>query len=287
MILIMVGCSAPKIHQTEPTITSFQPAEALSADLSQVTEVHDEITTSTTEPDPGKSSTSTPVFELTGSTRICSPLEGISLEDIEAHIVNPYLPPRAGSDDPHQGIDLAILQTGTQIALKGTTVMAVLPGTVAAVIKDRFPYGNAVMVETTIGNTNLPASALPDLEAAVTPHPSLTCPASTDAENLLNPQTANGEEISLYLLYAHLENAPSLNTGDEVMCADSLGIVGDSGNALNPHLHLEARIGPAGARFTSLAHYHGSATLEEMALYCLWRVQGAFKTLDPMELLRQ
>jgi hypothetical protein len=61
--------------------------------------------------------------------------------------------------------------------------------------------------------------------------------------------------------------------------------VGDSGNALNPHLHLETRVGPAGARFSSLAHYDASASLEEMDNYCAWRVSGWFVLLDPLQLL--
>jgi murein DD-endopeptidase MepM/ murein hydrolase activator NlpD len=61
--------------------------------------------------------------------------------------------------------------------------------------------------------------------------------------------------------------------------------VGTSGNSVNPHLHLETRLGPAGFTFASLAHYDTSATQDEMRQYCLWRLSGAFQPFDPMLLL--
>jgi hypothetical protein len=50
-------------------------------------------------------------------------------------------------------------------------------------------------------------------------------------------------------------------------------------------LHVETRIGPAGARFASLAHYDNRATPEEMGLYCLWRISGLFQLVDPLAVL--
>jgi len=61
--------------------------------------------------------------------------------------------------------------------------------------------------------------------------------------------------------------------------------VGDSGNALNPHLHLEMRIGPAGITFAGMSHYDNSATSEEMAAYCTWRVSGKFQLVDPLKFI--
>jgi murein DD-endopeptidase MepM/ murein hydrolase activator NlpD len=90
---------------------------------------------------------------------------------------------------------------------------------------------------------------------------------------------------SLYVLYAHLQEPPSLKLSDAINCGRELGAIGDSGNALNPHLHVEVRIGPTGAKFPGMAHYDTSATSEEMANYCLWRVSGLFQLLDPMPLL--
>jgi hypothetical protein len=57
-----------------------------------------------------------------------------------------------------------------------------------------------------------------------------------------------------------------------------------SGNALNPHLRLELRVAPAGIRLESMAHYDNSATAREMANYCLWRVNGLFQLVNPIQL---
>ncbi len=221
-----------------------------------------------------------PTAALTPAISICSPLEGYSLDQMAGLVSNPFHPPPPGSDDPHQAVDLADRHPDSQIALAGRVVQAVLGGSVAAVIQDRFPYGNALLVET-------PLEKLPyDLPAAL----GLTEPASTPFPNLnLNcpevVQTNWQADQSLYLLYAHLQQAPTLRPGDAVACGQALGFVGDSGNALNPHLHLEVRLGPSGARFGSLAHYDNSATLEEMDNYCTWRVRGVFSLVDPMRLL--
>ena len=78
-----------------------------------------------------------------------------------------------------------------------------------------------------------------------------------------------------------------MQTGQEVACGQPLGAVGSSGNALNPHLHFEVRVGPSGAPLYSMAHYDASATPQEMAMYCLWRVSGWFQLFDPLKLLLQ
>jgi murein DD-endopeptidase MepM/ murein hydrolase activator NlpD len=120
---------------------------------------------------------------------------------------------------------------------------------------------------------------LPTPAPTLGPHPALTCPE-------LDPGLAwDLKRRSLYLLYAHLLEPVALAPGDPVACGQGLGAVGASGNALNPHLHLEVRTGPAGARFESLAHYTASATEDEMAGYCLWRVSGWFQPVDPAGLL--
>ena len=160
-------------------------------------------------------------------------------------------------------------------------MQAALGGQVAGVIADRFPYGNAVMVETRL--QDLPpgwveALALPTALPQALSNPALTCPAATTPYIQEEPR-------SLYVLYAHLQDLPKVQPGQTLACGDELGAVGQSGNALNPHLHFEVRLGPAQARFGSLAHYDNSATPEEMGLYCLWRVSGIFQLLDPLALL--
>jgi murein DD-endopeptidase MepM/ murein hydrolase activator NlpD len=195
-------------------------------------------------------------------------------------VSNPFHPPRPGSDDPHQGVDLADIDS-RNVAVGGRPVSAVLNGKVAAVIRDRFPYGNALLVESTleslpvgwIEGLDLPVpGALPEMP------PTLTCPS------LPADPGWNLTSISLYFLYAHLQSPPELRVGEEVECGQIIGAIGSSGNALNPHLHLEVRTGPAGASFDSMAHYDASASLEEMAAYCSWRVSGYFPLVDPMSL---
>jgi murein DD-endopeptidase MepM/ murein hydrolase activator NlpD len=85
-------------------------------------------------------------------------------------------------------------------------------------------------------------------------------------------------------LYAHLLEPVGFSVGDEINCGTQLGIIGNSGNALNPHLHIELRVGPSGSRFPGMSHYNSSATPLEMAGYCLWRVSGKFQALNPIDL---
>jgi len=210
--------------------------------------------------------------------RICSPLADVPIEELNDLIVNPFQPPRWGSDDPHQGVDFAIRSPLNQIALAGNPIHAVLDGQVVAVMKERFPYGNAILIETALDT--LPPDLITQLELptpapTLPPHPSLTCP-QTGIFPILDP--GHG---SLYLLYAHMQEPSALVVGDSVICGDRLGTIGDSGNALNPHLHLETRVGPAGAHFPSLAHYETRAKAEEMEAYCLWRVSGVFQLVNP------
>jgi len=213
---------------------------------------------------------------------VCSPLDGVPLEELDERVVNPYAPPPLGSDDPHQGVDLAQLLPGSDIAVEGLPVHTALAGRVAGVVRDRFPYGNALLVETPLDS--LPAAwgaweALPASGATPQGRNSLTCPPA-------EPQALGiGPGRSLYLLYAHLQEAPAFQTGDPLECGQVVGRIGGSGNALNPHLHLEGRVGPAGAVFTGLAHYETRAAPVEMGNYCLWRVSGSYLPLDPLWLL--
>jgi murein DD-endopeptidase MepM/ murein hydrolase activator NlpD len=73
--------------------------------------------------------------------------------------------------------------------------------------------------------------------------------------------------------------------GEMVYCGQEIGTVGMTGyNIVNPHLHLETRIGLAGGRFESMAFYDTSATVEEMDNYLRWRTSGDFRHFDPMML---
>lgn len=212
--------------------------------------------------------------------QICAPLPGYSAGELADAISNPYNPPIFGSDDPHQGVDFAVEEFS--MAQAGGQVQSVLAGTVALVLNDRFPYGNAVLVETPL--EHLPEEwmsryALSEIPPTPLKRSALTCP---EIEKLPYPP---GERRSLYLLYAHLQDIAALEVDQTIACGAPIGTIGQSGNALNPHLHLEARVGPAKSRFTRMAHYTTSAGPDEMAQYCLWRVSGIYQLIDPTVLL--
>ena len=210
---------------------------------------------------------------------VCSPLDGIQVDGLASHIVNPFQPPPPGSDDPHQGVDLADLFPGSGVARAGRGVQAALAGRVASVIRNRFPYGNAILIETRL--EGLPGAWLDALQVP-TPEPTLPARSALTCPTPQVPAVWDLAQRSLYLLYAHMQQTPSLDPGEAVSCGEKLGAVGSTGNALNPHLHLEARVGPARADFTSMAHYDTSASPAEMRAYCDWRVSGLFQLIDPM-----
>lgn len=261
MSLLLPGCSSGNtvvVERPTETVTAAQPEET---------------------PLPTTPQTLAPTLELTPVLpQVCSPLAGVSFDRLADMIVNPYHPPKPGSDDPHQGVDLAQLSAPNGIALSGMVVQAVLPGKAAGLAADRFPYGNMLIIETPVDESLLgaiPGLTLPPPLPELLPPGALTCPEST-----IKPAALN-EPRSLYVLYAHMQNPVSVEIGDSIACGQQIGAIGSSGNALNPHLHVEARIGPSGQTFESMAHYDPSASNTEMAAYCTWRVSGVFQTIDP------
>lgn len=266
--------------QEENNKISKSPSAAPTISPSAVTPAQTRLTRASTElssptpltiPDPTMTAEFYPV---------CSPLEGIKIDELASHINNPYHPPRPGVDDPHMGIDFAIQEFN--MAVSGRPVNAVLSGKIAMVLDDRFPYGNAVMVETTLNSLvedKFSQLSIPTPSTEIEPHPALNCP-SFSIETFTDSQ-----QRSLYVLYAHLETSPEHELDSEVSCGETIGILGGSGNALNPHLHLEARVGPSGLRLGSMAHYSTSASPQEMSAYCIWRVTETFQLIDPMTLI--
>jgi murein DD-endopeptidase MepM/ murein hydrolase activator NlpD len=198
-----------------------------------------------------QASTPTPVVKL------CSPLELHDLEQLPEIIGDPYQPPRPGREERHHGVDFAYYHYQDRDSMLGEPVQSILAGKVASVLDDHYPYGNMVIIETE--REELPDSLVEELEIA--------------------------DGSSLYLLYAHLDQPPSVELSERVGACQRLGEVGMSGNTDIPHLHIETRLGPPGQVFDSMRYYDTRATLEELAAYELWRVSGVFEHFDPMILL--
>lgn len=269
-VLLMVSC------KPAPAVEGAQNSTKASVVTATVTATTTLTPTTTASPTAPLTDTPQP------APRLCTPLQGLPLGGMAGLISNPYHPPRPGYDDPHAGIDLAVRMLGSQVAVSGQPVQAALAGQIAMLVKDRFPFGNALVIETPLENfpaewwatAQLPAPA-PTLE----PRSALTCPSG--------PQISipDPSRRSLYILYAHMQAPPALQLGDPISCGQVIGAVGQSGNALNPHLHFEARVAPSGLRLTGMSHYDASATPDEMSSYCLWSVSGVFELVDPLKVL--
>lgn len=195
--------------------------------------------------------TDVPSFEL------CSPLEIHSLQELPDIISDPYNPPPPGREERHHGVDFSYYRRGERLSIQGVGVQSVLSGNVAAALAGSFPYGNIVIIETL--GADLPEGWDERLGLAA------------------------GE--SLYILYAHLEEAPLVDPGETVGVCQPLGTVGMSGNAGIAHLHLETRRGPSGAVFAEMQYYDTRASESAQQNYELWRTSGVFRHFNPMDLL--
>lgn len=192
---------------------------------------------------------------------LCSPLAVQPLESIAEIITQPFIAPRqlddgTYKDDAHHGLDLGYYTRNGE-NFTGTPVLSATNGRIAAVIHDRPPYGDAILVET----------------------PYEQIPAPVVESQSIPPG------YSLYVLYAHLQNLPALSLQQEVACGDPLAQTGLTGFTGGPHLHFETRWGPAGQTFESMAYYQVTTTEQERANYAAWRMSGTFRLFDPMILL--
>jgi murein DD-endopeptidase MepM/ murein hydrolase activator NlpD len=215
-------------------------------------------------------------------TKLCSPLENISLEELPNIISDPFDPPPLGFDDRHQGVDFFYYRNkDDQDGIAGLPVQSVLDGRVIAIIIDRNPYGNAVIIETPLDNIKtewLPHLQLPQIEPTIIIDPRNVCPEESQAPDF------DYNHRSLYLIYAHLQEPSTFQIGEKISCGQVIGAVGNTSTII-PHLHFEVRIGPANATFDSMAKYDTRASELEMYNYCVWRLSNLFQLLDPMILL--
>jgi murein DD-endopeptidase MepM/ murein hydrolase activator NlpD len=216
------------------------------------------------------------------SLNVCSPLKGLQINELPGIVSNPFQAPKPGHDDGHHGVDLAFYRHGDLLTMLGLPVQSILNGKIVAAITNRPPYGNFVIIETPLENIDLSGSTvqvLPTRAPTNIPDKALNCPVGADS---FDP---NSQQLSLFVLYAHLNHPTSLSVGDQVSCGQVISDVGTTGFSVNPHLHLETRIGPSGAGFSEMAHYINNASNQEMHNYCTWRISGVFQMFDPMILL--
>ena len=266
LILILSAC------QAEPLASPSTPTAASPAATQTPVPTQTPTRTNTPTSIPLPSQTPTPVFE------VCSPLEDETFESLPLILVNPLnIPPNFGQDTGHHGVDFAYFRRGDRISIEGIEIYAILRGhTVITLTEDDIPYGYALLIESPL--SDLPEQIQEILLAGYKPVPEdpnyrLYCPAVSAPEQ--------SGEFSIYHLYAHLENPSELHFGEPITCGQTLGTVGNTGYSSNPHLHLETRLGPAGATFKSMAHYENTNTPEQMGNYCLWRMSGYYQLFDP------
>lgn len=248
------ACTSPPLSQPSPSPTlASPPAQSPTPTLT--------LTASPTNT-PTPTATATAQSALQSAPSLCSPLADHEIEKLPQFVSNPYNPPVTSNKElRHHGVDFAYFQRdGERASIGDTSVTAILPGRVASALHDRLPYGNMVIIET-------PYAQLP-----------------ADLVAFLQIETGT----SLYHLYAHMRDTPLVSLGDNVICGQQVGNVGDSGFSFDQaHLHLETRLGPAGAVFPSMVFYDTTATQEQMDAYVLWRTSGQFVHFDPMSLFTE
>ena len=209
--------------------------------------------------------TETPILQ----TKVCSPLEGETLSELTEIITQPFKPPRAGQDvenDDHHGVDFSFYRRNDLLSIDGLPILSVLDGEVVTIINDKFPYGNAIIIETpmdSISSILLDQLNLPSIQPTVVPDPKFNWAPGEF------PFQLSETSRSLYICYAHLKYPADINIGDKITCGQQIGQVGNTGDSSNPHLHFETRIGPSGARFESMAYYTPQSTQSERYNYVL------------------
>jgi murein DD-endopeptidase MepM/ murein hydrolase activator NlpD len=191
-----------------------------------------------------------------GGNEISSPLLGLTYQQLDKIISQPYYVPNVLQDFGHHGVDFGSYDIDGQ-NIMNWPVTAVFSGKFAGSSNDRPPLGNLVIIET-------PYDDLPvDIALAL--------------------DVRQGE--SLYAMYAHLDKPVSYTVGDTFIKGQKIGEVGMSQTS-EAHLHLEMRIGKSNTVFQQMAYYTTNATDQELESYTIWRMSGDYLPFDPMTLFK-
>lgn len=267
LLLLLCACREGQAEDARVSApaTALTGASALAEAPSATAWLTATLAAAQTTPSPTRApATPTPVPTATAIPsptplpfELCSPFPIYPLQELPEIISDPYHPPPAGREERHHGVDFSHYRRGELLTIEGVALQAVLPGVVALSLADSFPYGNVIIIETSY--ELLPFE--------------------------LRQRIGMAETDALYLLYAHLLQAPQVQVGQAVTACQLLGQVGKSGNAVEAHLHLETRLGPPGVRFTEMGFYKADDTASERAAYVRWRTGGEFRHFDPLTLL--
>ena len=271
-LLVLCGCTTFSLVPT-----SSEPVEATSLPTETRTPTLAASPTATLKPSP----TATPTAEMVN--QVCSPLKDIELHDLHSITSQGFTPPAPYQDDGHPAVDLAFFTFEEMTSMLNHPVQSILSGRVAMVISDRFPYGNAILIETPLerispamlGSLSLP-TPIPQQNIDII-QPCVSNPLFKDME----PIRMSDSEKSIYILYAHLIEPPTFKVGDEITCGEGIGKAGNSGNSAAEHLHLESRVGPSEAQFNLFSTYDPESTVIERWNYCIWVSSGKFQPIDP------
>jgi murein DD-endopeptidase MepM/ murein hydrolase activator NlpD len=253
VLVLLAGSACSALPQNLPT------AAPTTATVKANTRTPSPTATVTITPSPYATVTAAPT--PTPTTRVCSPLAVQPLDKIKDIITQHFDMPRmmddgTYKDDAHHGVDLGYYTRNGQ-KFTETPVLAAVDGKIAAIIHNRPPYGNMIILETTF--EHIPR-------------------ALVASENIPSG-------YSLYSLYAHMQNIQPFELGEAVSCGQQLAETGLTGFTGGPHLHFETRWGPAGITFLVMGFYRADLTPEEMKNYTLWRMSGKFHLFNPIELL--
>jgi len=270
LVFILIFCACQPDPQANSTATAMPAASATPTETTATTLT---ATPSPTDTPPAPTATTT-------SFNVCVPLEEETIESLPLILVNPLVIPPIGKDDGHHGVDFAYYRRGERESIEGIEIYAVLEGKAVVSLEDAIPYGYALIIET-------PLSQLPEDLQSILLTGYMPIPEQVVYQGVCPdfPTPENNGEMSVYHLYAHMQERSVFSAGDTIKCGALLGTVGNTGYSSNPHLHLETRLGPAGAEFSSMAFYEPVYSVEQRANYCLWRMSGHYQLFDPFLIL--